>query len=173
MRVTFFQVPGMVRLAVLSLLGDQGDPSDDVHVELVGCHDPEGWARVEEGPPGRVGAVALVDELKPYMVYRALVLGEGVASSRWEPELVVSVLQQRALGMLAVPDGPTRLAMQRLPVPLTGSEVGVLPHLAAGLSPAEVSARTHFSERHVRRLRSSIISKAGTDDIGSLWAAAG
>lgn len=173
MRVTFFDVPGMVRVAVLASLGNHEDVADDTHVELVGCHDPDGWARVENGPSGRTGAVALVDELLPYMVYRALVLGEGVASSRWEPELVVTVLRQRALGMLSVPDGPTRLAMQRLPVPLTGSEVGVLPHLAAGLSPAEVSARTHFSERHVRRLRRSIIAKAGTDDIGTLWAAAG
>lgn len=173
MRVTYFNVPSMVRVAVTSALRDQGrwDPGAyGPAVEVVGCHDPSGWARMEERQPDGWRGVALLDDLLPYMVYRAMVLGQSVASSQWEPERVADVVAARSEGNLSLPAAAVRLAMARLPVPLSSSEVGVLPHLAAGMSPSQVSLRTHFSERHVRRLRASILAKSGTDDIRALWA---
>lgn len=173
MRVTFFNVAGMVRVALTATLQDQQrwDPDgDDPVVEVVGCHDPVGWARMDERHPAGWRAVALVDEVLPYLVYRAMALGQSLASSRWDPERVADVIDARAQDHLSLPAEHVRLAMQRLPVPLSSSEVGVLPHLAAGMSPLQVSARTHFSERHVRRMRASILAKSGTDDIRTLWA---
>lgn len=173
MKVTFFNVSSMVRVAITATLQEQGrwDPElVDAPVELVGCHDPSGWARMEEDHPPSWRAVALLDEMLPYQVYRAMVLGQSVASSRWDPVRVTEVILARHHGHLSLPASHVRLAMERLPVPLSSSEVGVLPHLASGMSPSQVSARTHFSERHVRRLRASILAKSGTDDIGSLWA---
>jgi len=173
MKVTFFNVASMARVAISATLQEQGrwDPDTaDPIVEVVGCHDPSGWARMEERDAASWRAVALLDEMLPYMVYRAMVLGQSVASSRWDPVRVTDVIWARGDDHLSLPVEHVRLAMQRLPVPLSSSEVGVLPHLAAGMSPSQVSARTHFSERHVRRLRASILAKSGTDDIRALWA---
>lgn len=112
-------------------------------------------------PTNRIGCVAIVNHADLDTYRRALHYGAAVIDDQTDPATAGEIVSARLSGDIRVPAGLLGALVSGTAAKLTERERHVLREVADGRSVAEVASATCYSERHIRRVLSSVITKAG------------
>ncbi len=140
--------------------------TDQPHVDLIGLLGPnrKAWDRVDAPAGERIGVTVLTDVYEIATYRRLYLLGASVAHVDSSLASIVDVIAATARGEIVVPAGILAACLSRTSPSLTDGERSVLWHLRSGRSIGETAEHTFYSDRHVRRLLQSALTKAGTSD---------
>lgn len=135
------------------------------YVEVIQCHgsDVAGWVQLKKNDDlNRVGYVAILGQPDLELYRRAYHLGAAVILDDTDPSIAADIIVARAMGEIRIPAGLLAALLGQDRRQLTAAERLVFRQLLDGRTLAQVAENTHYSERHVRRILSTVLAKAGT-----------
>lgn len=139
--------------------------STTTYVEVIQCQgtDVAGWVKLKKNNDlNRIGYVAIIDQPDLELYRRAYHLGAAVILDDTDPAIAADIIAARSMGEIRIPAGLLAALLGQDRRQLTAAERIVFLQLLDGRTLAQVADATHYSERHVRRILSTVLAKAGT-----------
>lgn len=155
--------PHLERLG-LRVISEPTPESGAAYVEVFQW-DPKDYEAIvqvrTDPPPNRIGCVAIVDQADLDTYRKAFHYGAAVIDDTTDPATASEIVSARLSGDIRVPAGLLGALVGGTTVKLTQRERYVLSEIDGGRTVAQIASATCYSERHVRRVLSSIMAKSG------------